>query len=70
MPYLRRQITSHCTRKIYGEQNEKVTIICQSGHVVIVEGRGRFPMLMADLSEVKIEVEEPIKPQKDEWQLF
>lgn len=64
MPYLTTTIKSHTTRKVYGEQNEEVTIISDHGNVVIVQGITAFPVRREFLSDsmVAVEVVDEVKP--------
>lgn len=64
MPYLTTTIKSHTTRKVYGEQNEEVTIIADHGNVVIVQGVTTFPVRKELLSDRMVVIEEvqEVKP--------
>jgi hypothetical protein len=39
-------------RTVYGKKNDKVKVVAEYGHVLIVEGKkGRFPVLKKQVSE-------------------
>jgi len=71
--YTKQDIKSHCTGKLYAEQNEQVEVISACLHVAIVQGkRGRFPVLVEMLSEQEVVVvvdvpEVEIKQQLELW---